>query len=245
PHPTGPHPTNQPKKSRAPWLIAGGATGALIAAALVTVIIINSGDSKGPTSPPPPPPLEPGALNSLLLTPDEMDSIVGTTNLKPGEIYNKMVAEPPQISEPDCVGAQYNAVGSVYQGSGYSTVVDQTLTSDEPTYTFVNQTAVLFPSADQARAFLSASADTWKSCANRTLTVTATDGATYNWTFADVNESDGRIGQVVKQEGMEGYGCQHVLHVVSNAVLEVQACHDKVSDDADRIAEEMATKSPT
>lgn len=243
-----PGPPNPPREtktktsrgtSRTRWLLVGSGAGALIAAAIVAVIVINAGDPAPP--PPPPPTVEPAALNSLLLTPDEMDSIVGTTNLKPGEVYNKMVADPPVMSDANCVGAQYNAVLSVYAGSGYSSVVDQALTSEEPKYTYVNQTIVLFPSGDQARAFLTASAETWKDCANRTLTVTASDGATYNWTFGDVTESDGRISQVVKQEGMAGYGCQHVLHVGSNAIFEVQACRDNVSDDADRIAQQMAS----
>lgn len=239
PGPSGPPPPSRDKKSRTTWLVVGGGVAALMAAALVAVIVVNTGRETVP--PPPPPTVEPSALNSLLLSPDEIDPIVGTTNLKPGEVYKKMVAEPPAISDAECVGAQYNAVLSVYAGSGYSMVVDQALTSDEPRYTYVNQTAVLFPSEDQARAFLESSANTWKNCAHRTLTVTTSDGTTYNWTFADVTEGDGRIGQVVKQEGMEGYGCQHVLHVKSNAVLEVQACRDNVADDADRIADQMAS----
>ena len=235
-------PTTPPKKSRTPWLIAGTATGALIAVALAALIIKYVTDD--PTPPPPPAPsVAPEALNSLLLTPDEVDSIMGTTNLEPGEIFDQMSSEPPTISDPDCLGAQFNALQAAYQGSGYSTVADQALTSEDPEYTYVNQTAVLFPSPDQARAFVDASADSWGGCSGRTLTVTAKDQATYNWSFGDVTESDSQISQTTEQEGMEGYGCQHVLRAVANAVVEVQACQDNISDEADQIAESMAAKA--
>ena len=37
---------------------------------------------------------------------------------------------------------------------------------------WVNQAVVLFPSADKAKAFLQTSADKWKNCAGKTVTVT-------------------------------------------------------------------------
>ena len=241
---TGHNGTATPPKSRTKWLIAGGAAAAALIAVIVIVALIPTPTPTPPPPPPAPPPLDPAALNSLLLTPDEIDTIMGTTNLEPGEIFTAMTTEPPSISDPACVGAQFNAVQAVYQGSGYSTVADQTLSGDQPKYTYVNQTAVLFPSAAQAGAFLSTSADAWKRCAGQTLTVTMTDGKTYNWTFDDVTEDDARIAHTASQEGMGGYACQHVVRVVSNAVLEVQACQDDVSDEADSMAAKMAGKAP-
>lgn len=241
---TGHNGTAKTPKSRTKWLIAGGAAAAALIAVIVIAAVIITPTPTPPPPPPPPPPVDPEALNSLLLTPDEIDAIMGTTNLKPGEIFTAMTTEPPSISDPACVGAQFNAVESVYQGSGYSTVADQPLSGDQPVYTYVNQTAVLFPSAAQAGAFLSTSADAWKRCAGQTLTVTMSDGKTYNWTFDDVTKDDSRVTQTASQEGMGGYACQHVLRVVSNAVLEVQACQNNISDEADRIATKMAGKVP-
>ena len=185
---TGHNGTAKTPKSRTKWLIAGGAAAAALIAVIVIAAVIITPTPTPPPPPPPPPPVDPEALNSLLLTPDEIDAIMGTTNLKPGEIFTAMTTEPPSISDPACVGAQFNAVESVYQGSGYSTVADQPLSGDQPVYTYVNQTAVLFPSAAQAGAFLSTSADAWKRCAGQTLTVTMADGKTYNWTFDDVTK---------------------------------------------------------
>ena len=240
---TGPVTTTKPSKSRAKWLIGGGATAAALIAVIVVAVILNQ-PKPIPPPPPPPPAVEPGALSSLLLTPDEINSIMNTENLEPGEIYTAMTTEPPAVSDPACTGAQFNAVQSVYQGSGYSTVADQALTGDNPVYTYVNQTAILFPSAAQADAFVKSSADAWQRCAGQTVTATMSDGSTYNWTFDDVKETDSQIAQTTTQEGMGGYGCEHVLRVVSNAILEVQACQDDISNQAETMTDKMADKAP-
>ena len=70
------------------------------------------------------------------------------------------------------------------------------------------------------------------------------DGSTYNWTFDDVKEDDSQIAQTTTQEGMGGYGCEHVLRVVSNAILEVQACQDHISNHAETMTDNMADKAP-
>jgi serine/threonine-protein kinase len=214
---------------------------------VVVVIVAVSGNNPGPTPTPPSPPptVEPAALNSVLLTPHEIESIVGATKLESSDIYHRMANDPVAISNPDCAGAQYNALRGVYEGSGYSTVADQVLSMKEPEFIYVDQSAVLFPTADQARTFLRTSADTWKRCAGQTLTTTSDDGTKNNWTFDDVTENDSQIAQGASQEGMRGYGCQHVIQVVSNVIIEAQACTDRITDEATRIAEQMAAKVPT
>lgn len=227
-------------KARTKWLIAGGVGAVVVAVVAVVVIVAVNGSGSEPT--PQPPTLAPNELNSLLLTTNEVESVVGVTNLSPGEVYDEMASNPVTVSEPDCAGAQYNALQTVYAGSGYSAVADQQLTAQEPKYVFVNQSVVLFPSQDHAQRFVTNSADEWEACSGRNMTVTLDNGDTYNWTFGDAERKESQISQHASQEGMEGYGCDHVLRVVSNAVLEVRACRDNVTDDGSRMADQMAAK---
>lgn len=229
-------------RSRAKWWIAGGAGVVTVAAAAVVVVVAATGGDPEPP-PAPAPTLTPADQNALLLTSNEVESIVGVTNLAPGEVYDQMATSPITLSVPECAGAQYNALQTVYAGSGYSAVADQELTAETPQYVFVNQTVVLFPSSDQAQRFVAESADQWEDCSGRGLTVTLEDGSTYNWSFGQVVEDDSGIAQHATQEGMEGYGCDHALRVVSNAVIEARACRDQVGDDASRMADEMAAKA--
>ena len=69
-------------------------------------------------------------------------------------------------------------------------------------------------------------------------TVTFTDNVG-NATLGDVTESDSQIEQVITEEAAV---CQHVLRTVSNAIVEVYACNKDISDEASRIAAEMAAK---
>ena len=90
------------------------------------------------------------------------------------------------------------------------------------------------------------SADAWKNCAGENVTVTTEDGTKFNWSFDQVKEDGDKrqISQMSNQEGMAGYGCEHVIRVVSNALIETRACSDRVTDEAGRMAEEMAAKAP-
>jgi hypothetical protein len=238
----------KPSQSSTKWLIGGGIVAAVIAVIAVVAVIALTGKDPKPTPPPSPPPtVAPAALNSLLLTADEVDSIMGTTTMDPGSVHNQMQSEAPAISDSECAGAQYNALQAVYAGSGYSTVVDQALTSgksSDPDYSWVGQTAVAFSSLDQASAFLRTSIQNWKSCGGKTITVTV-NGDKINWSFDSVAERDSQIAQTETQEGMGGYACQHVMRAVSNVIIEAAACNDRITDEADRIAEKMASKVPT
>jgi hypothetical protein len=249
PPPSGPpaqHPgPGKGSGSRTKWLIAGGGAAAAAVIAVVVVLVITMTGNDKPTPPPPPSPpptVAPEALSSLLLTPDEVGSIVGVTNLEGGKIYHAL-SDPQGMSNPECAGAHYNGVKAIYEGSGYSTVVDQILSVDKPEHVFVEQTAVLFPGAEQAKAFFGQSADKWKSCVDQTMTITTSDGQKNNWALNNPAESESKIVQVSTQEGMGGYGCQHVMRVMSNVIVEAQACQDRVNDQAERIADRMAAKA--
>jgi serine/threonine-protein kinase len=218
---------------------------AAVIVALVVIVVLVMPDPKPP--PPPPPPIAPASVNTLLLTTNETESIIGVSNLEPSKVYDQMTDSSTKISNTACAGAQFNAAKSVYDGSGYSAVADQVLNADSPQYVYVNQTVVLYPSADQAARFLSRSAEDWRNCAGESVTVTTEDGTTYNWSFDQVkDDSDNhQISQLTSQEGMGGYGCDHALRVVSNAVIETRACSDRITDEAGRMAEAMAAKAPS
>ena len=114
-----------------------------------------------------------------------------------------MDSSPVTVSPSACLGALYASQDSVYAGTGYTKMSG--LVSSEPGDNYdhwVNQAVVLFPSADKAKAFLKTSADKWKTCAGKTVTVTNTNkGKTYRWTFAEINGEPPKISVVEMQEG--------------------------------------------
>ena len=231
----------KPRRSRTKWIIAGGGVVAAVVVAVVVVIVVvgRNGSGPGPT-PPPTPMVANSALPSYLLTAEEIDAIMGTSHIKPTEVFGHMDATTEPTSKPLCAWLLGTARMPVYERSGYSGVADQAFTIDGLSV-WAGQTAVAFPTADQAHTFFSSSADTWKGCAGKTVTVNRADG-TERWSFGEATQGDSQIAQVATLEAGAGYACQHVLRLVSNAVIETTACNDHITDEASRIAEKIVAR---
>jgi serine/threonine kinase PknH len=250
---TGPHPappTERSRKglSRKHWLIGGGALAAVVVIVVALLLAI-------PSSPPPPPPAPPHPLvtpaqaASLLLSPDQVNSIMGATGMAAtGQPRNEPFDETVTISNPNCLGVLYAAEQSVYQGSGFTQVTDQVLhePGDNPDHV-VLQSVAIFPATDNAHAFLTKSVPQWQACAGQTVTLTTTENnpgstpttSTVRWTFAQPSSSDTQIALMSTQEDANGWGCQHVLGTGLNIVTDIRACGNHITNEAGTISDKI------
>jgi len=234
----GTPPWNQPKPRRNPWPI-------IAAVAIVLVVIVGAVGVwfvVRPKPAPPRAPVAPDRLSALLLDPTDINSVMGSTSMKPGKPILKMDASSVTVSLPDCQVALYTTQDPVYAGTGYSAVSG--LVSSEPGDNYdhwVNQAVVLFPSADKATSFLQTSADKWQGCAGKTVTVT-NKSKTFRWTFAQVQGAPPKIAVLDSQEGADGWECQRAMSVANNVVVDVNACGYHISDQAGQIADKIVTK---
>ena len=146
------------------------------------------------------------------------------------------------ISEPDCQGARYAASAPAYSGTGYTGVSGLALSEpgDDSDH-FVNESAVTFPTADKAKAYLQTSLGKWKNCAGKTITVTA-KSKTYRWTFAEVEGAFPKITVVDTQEAANGWECQRALAVANNVVVDINACGFHIVDQGSQIADKIVAK---
>jgi hypothetical protein len=246
----GPYPNGggggKPRKSRAKWLIVSGVAAAIVAVIALAALGSRSNSSssgseqaKQTTEPV----FAPERLESVLLTTTEINAIMGASNMQPGKLGLTPSDSPAPLSKPECDGALYPGVAPAYNGSGYTKL--NYLVSSEPGDNhdhFVDQDVATFPSADLARAFVKTSADQWGSCAGQVVTLTYANGNTYRWTFGNLTGEAPKISQVDTQEDGGGWACEHVLNAVSNVVIDVKACAYQVTDQASRIADEIAAK---
>jgi hypothetical protein len=145
-----------------------------------------------------------------------------------------------QIDPPSCVGVIFGADPSVYDSSGFDAIRDQTL--DVSSYTTgdqIEQTAVVFPSAEKAAAVLNSQTGQWQACSNRPnpyppptrgMQIGQRHGeGGLTWTLADVQVSDNLI--TVKMAGYDNEAgshetCQQALGVRANVVVKTRACQD-------------------
>jgi hypothetical protein len=179
----------------------------------------------------------------VLLSAGEVNEIMGATTMEVTSELEEMTDHSSSVSDPGCVGAIYAAEEPVYAGSGWTSLRDQIVREDEDDNDhWVEQTAVLFSSADKAQKFFDESTATWQDCAAGAITVD--DGtSSYLWELDEVVADDAMISQITTQEDAEGWGCQHAMSVVSNLIVEAWACSYSIADEAATIATDMVANA--
>ncbi len=189
------------------------------------------------------PPLTDAKLPDVLLSIGELNSIMGATHMKVTSELQDMTDHSEAVSDPDCLGAIYGAEDPVYAGSGWTAMRDQV--AREPggdNEHWVEQTAVLYPSAAKAQKFLDQSKSAWQKCSGYSVSVDDAT-ATYLWQIDSVTAQDTLITQMTAQEDADGWACQHALSVVSNVTVEAWACGYSIKDEAATIANEMVANA--
>jgi hypothetical protein len=182
------------------------------------------------------PRLDESTMEKMLLSIDEVNEVMGTTELEVTSDMDGMTDSSDKVSDPDCLGAMFGAEEPVYKGSGWTAVRDVVAREpEEDNDHWVEQTAVLYPQASNAKRFFEKSRSTWEQCAGSSLAVDTEDTSSL-WEFGDVTRGDGLITQMATQEDADGWGCQHALAVASNMTAETWACGYSHSDEATAMA---------
>ena len=244
PFAAGPTPWNQPpaKRKGSPWpIIAGVAVLLVVVVSAVGIWFV----VRPKPGPPPPDPIAPDHLSALLLSRPDINSVMGSSSMEPGKPIKEMDTSSVTLSSPGCQGALYTSQDPVYAGTGYTGVSG--LVSSEPGDNYdhwVNQAVVAFPSADKAKAFLQTTADKWKACAGKTVTVT-NKGKSYTWTFAQINGGPPKMTLADTQEGADGWECQRAMGVANNVIVDINACGYHINDQGGQIADKIVEKINT
>jgi len=190
-------------------------------------------------------PLKKSQLADVMLGIDELNSILGSTDMAVISEMEEMSDNSRSVSDPDCLGVIYGAEEKVYDGSEWTAVRDQVAREpgDDKEH-WVEQTAVLYPDAGNAQKFFDDSKSSWQRCGGYSVAVD--DGeASYIWQVNDLETKDDVISQVTTQEDSGGWECQHALAPVSNVTVETWACAFGIQDEAVEMAQEMVKYAAT
>ncbi len=242
--PGGPATSGFSRKRR---IVAAAAVVAFVVAVGVVLIIIGLGQAATTATTHPntnsTPTVAADRLDSILVSVQDVNTLMGASNMQSNGGINHGLGSPETLSNPDCLGALFIAQQPVYESSGYVAVSVENLREPENPYAhLVEQAAVSFPSADMALAFLNNSAAKWRACAGQTITQTV-NGQPIRWAVGNLAGDVPTITLLHTQEGAGGWACQRALTAVSNLVLDVNACAQKISDQARQIADKMAAKA--
>ncbi|OBF79639.1 serine/threonine protein kinase [Mycobacterium sp. 852002-51163_SCH5372311] len=253
---------------RKPWLLVGAAAVvvAVLVAAAIWLAVRNTGSEQQNSQTTTPitttapalstttaatttrevPTVAPAQLNSLLLTPAQINALFSTSGVAVSKTRTDMADVDPgdQLSDAQCLGALIGFQSPTYKSSGYTATVAQLLQKGGNPGIVVVQGAVHFASAQQANQFVYSQRLQWQGCAGKTITQTTHDGKTFAWRFHDVDGTPPKIALVHDSTDNTGATCQHVLSAVSNVVLDVNACASQLTNQASQIATDMAAKVP-
>ncbi len=205
-------------------------------------------------------PLAQGALANLLLSPAEIDTVLGVTGTKTDKPIDALQPDDTAGTfpkgykfPPECVYITGAARAPVYADAGNTAlhgerdIANLPPNANEPDPE-VTQVVVLFPSADQANAFFTTSTKGWAACADRQDTAPGdADTPEIQWQVGPVNNASGvlsttttvtasRNGQSISQS------CQRALTVRNNVVIDTEACRKDPGNLAVTIANQIAGK---
>jgi PknH-like protein len=188
------------------------------------------------------PPVAEAALDGLLLTPDQVNTPMGATGMTVTKTHTAMSDDSATMSPKECLAVDGSAQAQVYAGSGYTAERDQTLQEPDNFTHYVLQAVVLFPSAKQAGAFFTASAQQWPACRQYTHTQTNSE-----WAVGPISNTNGTLSTTATQQNAKapGWGCGRALAIRNNVVIDVNSCSANPTDSAVNIANQIAAKVPT
>jgi serine/threonine-protein kinase len=209
------------------------------------------------TAPTTAPPVAAAALDGLLLSPDRINTAMGTTGMTVAGTYTTM-DDPSSFTadgaDKGCLPVIWAAQAPAYAASAFSAYLGKWLHEPAEFADFVHaahQDVVLFSSAHDAEAFFTASTQSWLACSNRQLTLNVRAGKPAQmWTVGPVSNTNGILSATTNIAPPYRWDrCQRALTVANNVVIDISACSknqtDSLSASAVNIARQIAARVPT
>jgi len=189
-----------------------------------------------------------------LLSAAEINTALGTTELSVAEDTKDMADVSAIVSRPECLPIYSPAESNAYAKSGWTGVHRQFL--GDPSHTHVaEQSVVLFPSAQQANAFFTASAHRWQACPNGSFAHIMSGGREV-WDVGPISNTNGVLSSAARisleiydhpssEEG-GGLTAQRAMTVGNNVVIDVLTDSSIANDPAAvNIAAQIAARVPS
>ncbi len=171
-------------------------------------------------------------LGSMLASESELNTILGTTGLRPKTALRQpaRLDSDEHASRPVCLAVIGNAMDEVYRDSGFRQF-RESLFADDGNNLEVDQAVTAFDSPTAARSLVTRTVDIWRQCAGETLTLTY-DGGRRPASFAlgspsvvdDIDVTDEQSPVSPEQ------GSRRAIVAVENMVVDVRITGTNLTD---------------
>lgn len=178
-------------------------------------------------------------LESLLLTPAQVNPLMGATGMAVIRRHDAMSDDSATMRPAECLAIDGSAQAQTYASSGFTGVRDVELNDGDSFTHYAEQAVVLFPTVKQAHVFFVGSALRWPSCHHYTHTQTRTQ-----WDVGPIsNDNDVLSATSTQQEAKTGgWACGRALAVRNNVVVDVNTCSANPAGSAVDIANQIVAK---
>lgn len=185
------------------------------------------------------PPLWETAMPDLLLSPEQVNSALGAKAMTVTKTRIAMSDDSATMQPRACLPVDGAAQAQVYAGSAFTAERDQTLQDGDNFTHFAEQAVVLFPSANLAGEFFTASAQQWPACRQYTHTQSGSQ-----WTVGPVSNANGVLSVTATEQNAKapGWACGRALTRRNNVVIDVNTCSANPGDSAINIANQIAAR---
>jgi hypothetical protein len=178
-------------------------------------------------------------LESLLLTPAQINPLMSATEMAVIRRHDAMSDDSATMKPIECLAIDGSAQAPVYANSGFSEERDQELNDGNNFNHYAEQAVVLFPTTKQAHVFFISSGLRWPACHQYTHTQSRTQ-----WTVAPISDANGALSTISTQQEAKtgGWACGRALAVKNNVIVDVNTCSANPASSAVDIANQIVAK---
>jgi hypothetical protein len=178
-------------------------------------------------------------LESLLLTPAQINPLMGATAMAVIRKHDAMSDDSATMKPIECLAIDGSAQAPVYANTGFTAERDQALNDGDNFTHYAEQAVVLFPTTKQAHVFFISSGLRWPACHQYTHTQSKTE-----WTVAPISDANGALSTISTQQEARtgGWACGRALAVKNNVIVDVNTCSANPASSAVDIANQIIAK---
>ncbi len=194
------------------------------------------------------------AITGLLLSHNEIRALAEGIPLVPEPVASVMDDNRNLLPNLNCLGVWHPGEAAIYgrqdEPGGWSSVRRQLLRTPgvEQWRSSVEQSVVTYPTVADARASFDQSSQRWSECVDHTVNITLNGRRMPRWLSGQLVRTPDRLTMPIgRTDRTQRSSCEHVLSIVVNVVVEVQACLPRTGEvtAAGEIATRIASGIPT
>lgn len=198
-----------------------------LAISLLMLVLLAAGCAgNGDKAQGPPKEVPKSALEGLLLTTDQVDTVMGTEGMVAHKPVTEMNDHRNLLPNLNCLGAWQVNESAIY-GDRWTAMRQVLLRApdNDNWNSLLVQSVVIFPSTQEAADFLNQSAERWSKCTNHNVNITLNGEPLPKWRSGDLTRTDSELTlPFTRVNGDQTRACQRALAVAANLVMDIQAC---------------------